>query len=427
MYKVVFADDEALVRNKISAMLDWNSAGFSLVACCANGYELMEQMEKDIPDLVILGINMPFINGIEAARQIRHSYPLVKFVFLTSYADFDYAQQAVELNAMKYIIKPASAQELLKVLTEACDILDAEKKRVRRMAELENAYRCNNQVLMQDILSEVAKSDTIYERAASCGFEWNANTAFQVAVFSPDQTGRGTYWDNVPEQMLLFALCNVMAELAENEQLGYVQVHGDVVSLIGTAPAEIIECEIQEFAESILRVVNTKLYFTVTAGLGGVCRGCASVAGSFAEAEKALKLRARHGGNRFFTAQDLQQTSYCHVAVWNAINYMESTYADLSLSADTVCEHLHVSPSYLRALFKQQTGLTIIGYITKARMERAKSLLAEKALKNYQIAELTGYSDPHYFSYCFKRYFGVTPAEMRAKIVPAVSENKINK
>jgi len=427
LYKVIFADDETLVRSKISALVDWNSAEFSLVACCTNGYELMEQMEKDLPDLVILDINMPFINGIEAARQIRHSYPYVKLVFLTSYADFDYAQQAVELNAMKYIIKPVSSQQLLDVLTEARDILDTEKKRVCRMAELEHAYRCNNQVLMQDILSEVAKSDTIYDRARSCGFEWNADTAFQVAVFSPDQTNRETYWDNVSKRTLLFALCNVTTELAENEQLGFVQVHGDVVSLIGTAPAETLECQMQEFAESILRVANTKLHFTVSAGLGGIYRGCASVAESFAEAEKALELRVRHGGNVLFTSQDLQQTSCGHMAVWTAINYIESTYADPNLSADTVCERLHVSPSYLRALFKQQTGLPIIGYITKARMERAKSLVAEDGLKNYQIAELTGYSDPHYFSYCFKRYFGVTPAEMRAKVVPTALKNKINK
>lgn len=426
MYKVVFADDETLVRDKISAMVDWNSGGFSLVACCTNGYELMEQMEKDMPDLVILDINMPFINGIEAARQIRHSYPQVKLVFLTSYADFDYAQQAVELNAMKYIIKPASAEELLKVLTEARDALDAEKKRVRRMADLEHAQRCNNQVLMQDILSDVAKSNTIYERAESCGFEWNAETAFQAAVFSPDQTGRESYWDNVSEPTLLYALCNVTAELAENERLGCVQVHGGAVVLVGTAPPETLECEMQEFAESILRVANTKLRFTVTAGLGGVCRGCAGIAGSFAEAEKALELRARHGGNRLFTAQDLQQTFFGHMAVWNAINYIESAYADPDLSADSVCDHLHVSPSYLRALFKQQTELSIIGYITKARMERAKSLLKE-GFKNYQIAERTGYSDPHYFSYCFKHYFGVTPAEMRAKMSPAAPENRINK
>lgn len=424
MYKVVFADDESLVRNKVSAMVDWNSAGFSLVACCANGYELMEQMEKDMPDLVILDINMPFINGIEAARQIRHSYPHVKIVFLTSYADFDYAQQAVELNAMKYIIKPASTQELLKVLNEAREALDSEKKRVRRMAELEYAYRSNNQVLMQDIVSGVAKNDTIYERAASCGLDWNPDTVFQVAVFGVDPTGRGTYWENVPEQTLVFGLCNVTSELAENEQIGYAYARDDIVVLIGTAPDKTIERAMQEFAESVLRVSETKLHFTVTAGLGGACRGCANILGSFAEAQKALELRARHGGNRLYTAQDLQQTAFGHMAVWNAVNYIESAYADPELSADAVCDHLHVSPSYLRALFKQQTGLSIIGYITKARMERAKSLLSEEGLKNYQIAELTGYSDPHYFSYCFKRYFGATPAEMRAKLAPVTTEIK---
>lgn len=414
MYKVVFADDEMLVRNKISEMIDWNTAGFSLVACCSNGYDLMEQMEKDIPDLVILDINMPFINGLEAARQIRNSYPHVRLVFLTGYADFDYAQQAVEIKAVKYIIKPVSEKELIDVLKEVRSDLDYEKKSLHRIAKLEYSYHCNHQVLMQDILNGEAKSETIYERANSCGFNWNCNTVFQVAVFSLDEFDTDSYWNNVDKNTLVFALSNVASELAKQQNIGYIFIRENMVVLIGYLPVKYLECSMQEFVQSILRVVSTKLNFTVTAGLGSICYGCANIQVSFAQAQKALELRARNGGNKLYTKEDLQQASCGHMAVWNAVNYIEGEYATRDFSADIVCEHLHISPSYLRALFKQETGLSIIGYITKVRMKNAKVLL-DKGLKNYQIAELTGYSDSHYFGYCFKRYFGVTPVEMRAK------------
>ncbi|HBT91664.1 MAG TPA: DNA-binding response regulator, partial [Ruminococcaceae bacterium] len=157
--------------------------------CCTNGYELMELVEKELPDLVILDINMPFITGLEAARQIRHSYPHIKIVFLTGYTEFDYAKQAVELNALKYIVKPVSAQELRAVLDEARTALDRENRRIQKMADLEQLYWKSRKVLVHDLLGDLAQSGTIYERARAHGLQWDRNTFFQVAVLSADRTG----------------------------------------------------------------------------------------------------------------------------------------------------------------------------------------------------------------------------------------------
>ncbi len=414
MYKLIFADDENLVRNKISQMIDWEKAGFTLSGCCANGYELMELLEKEIPDLVILDINMPFITGLEAARQIRHSYPHTRLVFLTGYTDFKFAQQAVELNALKYIVKPVAAQELLNVLEEARAELDEESRRIRKMADLEHFYLRNQAVLLQDLLNINAKNDTVYDRTAAHGLNWNTQTYFQVAVFSPDKTGRSAEWADVQEETILYALCNVISEIAQGRSLGFACIREGVVALIGYSySGDNFELEMQNCAEYLLSIASGKLKFTVTAGLGNQCQGCTEIANSFCEALKALELRTKEGNNRLYTVQDLQGHACGHMAVWNAVNYIESSYADPNLSADAVCEYLHLSPSYLRALFKQQIGNTIIGYITKARMERARTLLADGKLKNYGIAEMVGYSDPHYFSYCFKRYYGMSPVEMR--------------
>lgn len=95
--------------------------------------------------------------------------------------------------------------------------------------------------------------------------------------------------------------------------------------------------------------------------------------------------------------------------------YVRNNYADDTLSLDSVCSALNVSNSYFSTIFKKETGKSFIGYLTDYRMEQASRLLIETNEKNYIIAKQVGYADPNYFSYVFKRQFGVSPSKYRAE------------
>jgi len=86
---------------------------------------------------------------------------------------------------------------------------------------------------------------------------------------------------------------------------------------------------------------------------------------------------------------------------------------DEDLSLNAVSERLHVSPNYLSANMKKYTGDTFINLLIKRRMEAALTLLQSGSLKVAEVAGRCGYSDQHYFSYCFKKYHGVSPARLR--------------
>ena len=92
-----------------------------------------------------------------------------------------------------------------------------------------------------------------------------------------------------------------------------------------------------------------------------------------------------------------------------AIEYLHKHYSNSELTLKAVCEHLGISTSHFSSLFKEETGMTFLKYLNNIRMEKAKQLLRETDLKNYEIAERVGFRDPHYFSIAFKKITGKTP------------------
>lgn len=94
-----------------------------------------------------------------------------------------------------------------------------------------------------------------------------------------------------------------------------------------------------------------------------------------------------------------------------AIDYIQSNYMDPNLSLNSICSYLNISTSYFSTIFKDETGETFTEVLSRTRMEKAKELLENTTMKNYEIAEKVGFSDPHYFGISFKKMTGCTPTE----------------
>jgi DNA-binding NarL/FixJ family response regulator len=113
--RVLLADDHTLMLDGIKLMLQ---PEFDLVGSVEDGQELLRMASKHKPDVILVDISMPLLNGIDAARQLRKVLPSAKLIFVTMHADPDYVTEAFRLGASGYVLKRAAATELLTAIHE---------------------------------------------------------------------------------------------------------------------------------------------------------------------------------------------------------------------------------------------------------------------------------------------------------------------
>lgn len=112
-----------------------------------------------------------------------------------------------------------------------------------------------------------------------------------------------------------------------------------------------------------------------------------------------------------------QRNDQTKMQVRSVTEYIDEHYSDENLTVDDLCRHVHLSRSYFSTVFKQHKEQTIMEYVTRVRIEKAKDLLQHTVLRSYEVGAKVGYSDPQYFSVLFKKNTGTSPKEYREKLL----------
>jgi DNA-binding NarL/FixJ family response regulator len=113
--RILLADDHKIFLDGLRGLLE---PGFEIVGMVEDGRALVSLVQKLRPDLIVVDISMPSLNGIEAVRQIKKLDPQVKVVFLTMHADVTYAIRAFEVGASGFVLKHSASSELLTAISE---------------------------------------------------------------------------------------------------------------------------------------------------------------------------------------------------------------------------------------------------------------------------------------------------------------------
>lgn len=129
MYKIMLADDEGIVIDSLRYIIEKEYGESCMVESAKTGRSVIELAENFRPDIAIMDIQMPGINGIDAMKEIRKNNPNITFIVMSAYDKFDYAKESIKLGVIEYINKPMEKNKIIAVLNKAMALVDEERSR----------------------------------------------------------------------------------------------------------------------------------------------------------------------------------------------------------------------------------------------------------------------------------------------------------
>lgn len=347
MLKILLADDEEISLKCLIETIDWNSLGFEIIGSARNGLEALELYKEHRPDIVITDISMPYMSGLELAKNIRQISKKTKFIILTAYPVFEYAQQAIDYTVSSYLLKPIKNEDLIDTL-----------------------------LCIKDKMNESQpESDPIPEDNAALP---EINTK-DLTCFLLNKNEEQTH-------NLINGYFKKYRKLPSNHLDDAKKHIGQIVSYLQTelikdasVAREIFGHDLHPFAEldafSTLNEIQT--YLT----------------------DIAEQILSSYYFYTFINSSAIVQ---------NAIIYIMNNYAE-KISATTAAASQYISSEHLMRSFKKDTGLTFSEYLANYRINTAIRLLKSKKYKVYEVCELVGYKNIIYFNKLFKQITGHSP------------------
>ena len=411
LYTVIVADDEDELREAMCTMIPWQELGFHLVGSASNGLDALQLVEKYEPDLLLTDIRMPFISGIELARQVREMRPMTNIAFLSGYDDFEYAQQAIRYNIISYMLKPLTVQGLGDELRMIRQKIDAQFSMFRQATPQSEEQAPPVNELMALVLDGYADLDGRAEALAlQCGLLQDANDrpCYTVMV-SVLLKGDGSF--DTPASFAA-SVDRLIAKYLRGASFFSLN---KVVSVLLGSPADFGEF-LYILADEITQMSGRVLGRCCRVGVSRMSNTPGALSDAYREAMEALLQGDRTEAGAQFISDLEPPVKGGELLCKRALEALEQHYMDPDLSLVSLSGMLDVSPNHLSACIKKYAGETFINTLIQKRMEAARELLATSGLKIREVAERCGYTDQHYFSYCFKKYCGESPNSMRRRL-----------
>ncbi len=527
LYKVILVDDEEEVREAIRKRIDWESIGFTVAGTAENGEEALELAEAEEPDVVMTDIQMPFMDGLTMLKKLKEKLPDLRSVIFSGYDDFEYAKEAIRLEAEEYILKPVDADELKAIFLRIKERLDEQMEQRRNVEQLSRYYEEIRPIMKEQLIIGLLEGRELqfdlerYQR----DYDLELESAFYCAgAFRITPTGDNK--DRLNKNLMAVSLKQIVTERFKDvlpvEAFVYLDTVCVLARLKSTAQHSIFINEM----DKICKIAHKTLDADVCAGIGRVYGNAESIHKSFIEAKDAFHHRIFVGENQAIFINDVEpsypiedyvsekqirhitrqikigtresldseiydfidklkrtninlnqlQIFYAEFVVEllrlcrghgisaqdvgmsnintneeltqmssmdefaarlselsntlrekigserldstkkfaaDAKQYIADHYSESKLSVDEICSHLGVGTSYFSSVFKKEMGKSFVTYLTEVRMNEAQRLLDTTDEKSYIIAGMVGYEEPNYFSYVFKKHFGVSPSKYR--------------
>ncbi len=406
MYKLLIADDEILERQALRYFVEGSELEIETILEAGNGMDAVRMALAEQPDLCILDIKMPGLNGLEVMEQLRSFNRQCKVILSTAYSDFDYAVQALQLGALDFLVKPVKKEVLLRALTRAIDELDEQQSLSRRKQRVTDmSYVLEKRILRELVTGQIDEETLWFLDGIGLG---------------SDILCAGFFWRlerKLSEEEKASLSLHLRKELTAAGCQHLLFVHRTSIDLLILGTSALPQEETQTAVTRIFRRALHQFQIPSRSAAGSWVNDIFQIELSYVEAKKALSEPVLSPVVDFLSAPDSLKVDSIHdsrepAEIKEMCRYLEEHYSE-KISLEDVTQKVGFSKYYGGRLFKQYMGTTIIDYLIQIRMNKAKELLLQDEYSVKQISYMIGYQDPNYFTWSFKKAMGMSPVKYR--------------
>ncbi|WP_353093330.1 response regulator [Tissierella praeacuta] len=145
MFRIVIADDEEIIRNGLKNLIESYDLDLSVVGTAQDGEEALQLINIYQPEIILMDINMPFMNGLEVIEKTREIDPNAKIIIISGYDQFEYAQKALDLGVFSYLLKPIQYRDFKNIIIKAMDSYRERMWEINKLKEIDTdniSHKC---------------------------------------------------------------------------------------------------------------------------------------------------------------------------------------------------------------------------------------------------------------------------------------------
>ncbi|MBC8061226.1 MAG: response regulator [Clostridiaceae bacterium] len=521
MFKLLIVDDEKIVIDAVSFIIERNFSTEITMDSARTGREAIVKNESFNPDIVLMDIRMPGINGIDAITEMKNTRPNINFIIISAYEQFEYAKEALTLGVKDYVLKPIIKNDLINIIDNVIKRLTYERE--KRMRELENIEKYQNVIpfleygFIYSILLGESYGRKVDRYKEILGLYENGG---YIMILESEEKDNIISFEEKLELDAEQAYYKILRDAFKYKcpcLIGPAMINRVVIFVESDFSSEyndrVEAFEVANYALDKLKSFSSELNFNI--GIGS-CKKLENISSSYEEALRALhyprdkgivhikdiisemynlteypkdqenrlkemiiladkdsafdafkkiytwinenykdsfeigkwrlielmiiidKMAFDFGGKEdnksyLFNMNNIQDYSllenYCRERIINIIGSIKELHNkkvnkiiinakrfinenfNKEITLEEVSKEVSVSPHYFSRLFKEETSVNFIEYLTRIRIDKAKEFMKSSNLNIKEICFEIGYTDPNYFSYIFKKNEKITPSE----------------
>jgi len=293
MYRLVIIDDEYEHVHGIANYIDWGKYDIEVCGVAYNGKEGLEVIKNTRPDIALVDIQMPHIDGLHLTEKIKEMGLNVQVIIVSGYDYFEYTKKAIELKASNYLLKPCSAEEIIQAVMRAKNAVIEEQNRKQMISEYQDMFNQYKNLLRSQFLSRLLDNklrnpSTFFRECSRYGINLTESPCCVAVIRLEDRNELYSRFSNEEFDYLILQIIETISSM-EGLKISFeiVMKNDDIVIISSHQDME--PSSFREFITRIFDVLSDKYEYSFIAGIGKMAATPLKSNKSYREAIAALE------------------------------------------------------------------------------------------------------------------------------------------